>query len=107
MPPKTSSEKCLVIVTIYKYFEAESNISFNVTDVEKLVKLGMARIDKKGDVMQPYRTDLLGEQCMSENRYKHLTKRLEVHATLMSTVEPSESKLSNHRNMCLQHVSVC
>ena len=47
MPPKTSSEKCLVIVTIYKYFEAESNISFNVTDVEKLVKLGMARIEKK------------------------------------------------------------
>ena len=24
MPPNTSSEKCSVIVTIYKYFEAES-----------------------------------------------------------------------------------
>ena len=47
MPPKTSSEKCFVIVTIYKNFEAESNISFNVTDVKKLVKLGMARIDQK------------------------------------------------------------
>ena len=27
-------------------------ISFNVTDVKKLVKLGMARIDKKGGVMR-------------------------------------------------------
>ena len=31
----------------YKYFEAEFNIIFNVTDVKELVKLGMARIDKK------------------------------------------------------------
>ena len=53
MSPKTSSEKYFVIVIIYEYFEAESNISFNVTDVKKLVKLGMARIDKKkGDVMR-------------------------------------------------------
>ena len=35
------------MLTIYKYFEAESNIIFNVSDVKKLVKLGMARIDKK------------------------------------------------------------
>ena len=36
-------------VRIYKYFEAESNIQliFNVTDVKDLVKLGMARIDRK------------------------------------------------------------
>ena len=49
MPPKTSSEKCSVTVTIYKYFEAESSIqlTFNVTDVKDLIKLGMARIDRK------------------------------------------------------------
>ena len=51
MPPKTSAEKCFVTVTIYKYFEAESNISFNVTEFKKLVKLGMARIDKKKKVV--------------------------------------------------------
>ena len=47
MPPKTPSEKCVVVVAIYKCFEAKTNKSFNVTDVKKLVKLGMARIDKR------------------------------------------------------------
>ena len=47
MPQSTSLEKLSEIVTIYKYFEAESNITFNETDVKELVKLGMPRIDQK------------------------------------------------------------
>ena len=38
MPPNTSSEKCSVIVTIYKYFEVESEEKYQSVAGKNIVK---------------------------------------------------------------------
>ena len=127
MPPKSSSEKCFVIVTIYKYIEAESNISFNVTDVKKLVKLGMAMIDKKkrwcnacnhveNTVERIYwENNGIQRACLkivinidSDSEDKEAGESNDSDVDNEAFWQQIEMKtLSNHWNMCLQHVSVC